>query len=188
MKIIDNVIPPTLFTLLENRISSTNFPWYYVPTSYEGKVGKYSWSHLALDGDIRLSGMTDFLETLIIGALDIAGDPANRLHRIRLGLLTKTSVNEINDPHVDSEIQHKTGLIYLNNSDGNTILYNEKYDVTSGMTPYDYFVKTLDQTISIKESVESRKNRLLLFNGLHYHSSTTPTNVDRRITINFNYS
>jgi hypothetical protein len=120
--------------------------------------------------------------------LDKAEEPINRLHRIRLGLLTKTATNQINDPHVDSHIQHKTGLIYLNDSNGNTILYNEKYDVTSGITPYDYFVKTLDQTISIKESVESRKNRLLLFNGLHYHSSTTPTNVDRRITINFNYS
>ena len=188
MKIIDNAVSPTLFKLLENRVGSTDFPWYYVSTSYMGKPGKYSWSHLALDDNNRLSGFTDFLETVIIGALDKAEEPITNLHRIRLGLLTATQIPQINDPHIDRDCDHKTGLIYLNNSDGNTILYNEKYDVTSGMASYDYFVNKLEQMITIKESVESRKNRLLLFNGLHYHSSTTPTNVDRRITINFNYS
>ena len=68
--------------------------------------------------------------------------------------------------HVDFEYEntpnYKTGLFYLSDTDGYTVLE--------------------DGT-----RVECVKNRLVIFNGSIFHSGTTCTNKNRRTTLNFNY-
>ena len=77
------------------------------------------------------------------------------------------------------------GLLYLNDSDGETIVYNEKYDLQSNVGMADYI---LNKELTVMEKIECKSNRFVLFDELHYHSSTCPTNVDRRIALNFNFT
>jgi len=56
---------------------------------------------------------------------------------------------------------------------------------------YKYFDnnydKILKREVSIKQKVECKENRFVMFDGYNYHSSTCPTNVNRRIVINFDF-
>jgi hypothetical protein len=41
--------------------------------------------------------------------------------------------------------------------------------------------------MSVMEAVDPVANRMVLFNGLHYHSGTTPKDSARRVVMNINY-
>ena len=51
---------------------------------------------------------------------------------------------------------------------------------------YDYKIRNEQ-----KETITTftpEENKLVLFDGLLYHSSSSPTTTDRRIVVNFNYT
>ena len=94
-----------------------------------------------------------------------------------------------NTPHVDNEyLEHYVGLLYLNDSDGDTIIYNEQYNPDSGLTESEYYDTILDRKVTVKDTIECKENKFVCFDGYTYHSSTCPTNVNRRITVNFNFT
>jgi hypothetical protein len=80
-----------------------------------------------------------------------------------------------------------TALFYLNDSDGDTIMYNEKYDPSSGYNQYDYY-KNVIKMPTVQSTVTPEENKMFWFDGLQYHSSNSPTNVTKRFIINVNYT
>lgn len=102
------------------------------------------------------------------------------LIRIRGGLSTKDSRGGINLPHTDWEFPHYTFLYYANDSDGDTILFNEMRDVRNKSEhQHDEF--------TIKKRIMPKRGRAIIFNGLYYHSSSQPQYHDSRIVINMNF-
>jgi len=77
-------------------------------------------------------------------------------------------------PHVDHTWNHFTLLYYINDSDGETILYNEKFDE--------------DNEVILTElaRVSPKAGRAVLFNGLLYHSPTVPSK-NYRAVINYTF-
>lgn len=191
MNVIDNALSPQFFSFLQKEIFDKNFPWYYCGTSNrlssESVYGN-SFSHLILTddktnspigGDCRVAGLT---------LADKADLKIKSIVRIRLGLLEpKPTGLYVNVPHVDTENPHHVGLLYLNDSDGETIIYEEKYDPRSNLTESEYYDKILRRKLTVKTKIECKANRFIHFDGYTYHSSTCPTNVDRRVTMNFNF-
>jgi hypothetical protein len=84
------------------------------------------------------------------------------LKRVKANLYTKTFNLFEHDPHVDYKYEHKGFIYYINNNDGLTILND-----------------------SVK--IESIENRGLFFDPHLFHRSTTCTDKNARININFNY-
>jgi hypothetical protein len=98
--------------------------------------------------------------------------------RIRGGLKTfKHGFKEgnYNLPHVDYHFPHKTLILYMNETDGDTFIFNEVY---SG--------KDLKQ-FTIKERIKPIENRAVILNGYQYHTASNPLYHDTRIIININY-
>jgi hypothetical protein len=102
---------------------------------------------------------------------------SQQLHLVRpiLSFLNPTAVKRIkgnmylnqnqftyHGVHTDLPISHKSALFYVNDNNGYTILEDET-------------------------KVESKRNRILLFDGSRPHRSTNCTDAWRRININFNY-
>ena len=84
------------------------------------------------------------------------------LIRIKANLYPNTSELKKHSNHQDYFFPHKAAVFYVNNNDGFTIL---------------------DDTVK----VESKENRVLIFDPSTFHCSTTCTNEKFRITLNFNY-
>ena len=81
--------------------------------------------------------------------------------------------------HVDVKYEHLVCLYYVNDSDGDTFIF----DKTSKDTPF--LLKSTK--LEVVQKVTPKKGRVVLFNGNRYHSSSGPTKGIRCI-LNFNIS
>jgi hypothetical protein len=188
VKIIDNCLPAHLFEPLSNSLLHTDMPWYYCSTAYDEEVSifGYSYHHTILNDEAPNSTLCSVVEPVITNLIYKNGDQLDKIMRIRVGMITVTHERIVHRPHVDFAVPHKTGLLYINDADGDTTFYKNKYDSDSGACPLKFMESLGD--LEIEAQVSPKANRLVLFDGLQYHSSSTPTKVARRIAINFNYT
>jgi hypothetical protein len=106
-----------------------------------------------------------------------------KVDRIRFGNFFKSDSFGIHNPHVDFYFPHYTLLYYVNDSDGDTFIFNEKVNMYDSSK-----IKEYPEEFTLLKRVSPKMGRAVLFNGLHYHSSSTPTKTDERTAININLS
>jgi len=191
MMIIDNALPISVFENIKEQVFHRSFPWYFTfTTNHSSSESIYgnSFCHIPIaDGNIE-TNIGYVCRTCLLIIADKLNFKIGKIHRARFGLLEpKPQGKYINVPHIDYEMKHFTALLYLNNSDGETIIYNEKYNINSNTDGVNYYDEILKKTVTIKTKIECKENRFIMFDGFHYHSSTCPTNVNRRIVLNFNF-
>ena len=87
---------------------------------------------------------------------------------LQLPLTTKKG--KVDTPHIDTDDKHFVMLYYVCDSDGDTIIYNEK---------------TESEEYTIKKSVTPKQGRVVLFDGGLYHTAEQPTK-DTRCVVNYN--
>jgi len=158
MKEIKNCLERTFSDYIEKIMLSNSFPWY----SQKVLLNDYKDNnHYFVHNFLNEEGVqSEFFESLImpiLGKIDY-----DRLLRIKGNLYTKTEKIIKHNLHKDSEIPHKVAIYYVNSNDGKTIF-------ASG------------------QEVESEKNKLLFFDGINPHQSTTCTDPFFRVNININY-
>ena len=93
-------------------------------------------------------------------------------------MTTKTPTLLMHAPHVDADVPNIGGILYLNESDGDTVLFNQKGE--NGKIP-----EGIDLTI--KKTISPKVNRLLLFDGALIHTGHSPVNYSNRILLNMNF-
>jgi hypothetical protein len=197
-KIYDNVLPKETFEFFKSQCVD-NVSWDFVENSAYRQSdiknleiidskNKYSFARTVF-GKRDGSKLPEFEVCVanITFMLADTGVSINGLKRIRFGLLTGSDKKIVNTPHVDFYEPHITGLFYFDNSDGETVFYNKIHNLNMNPNEVPKWVTTWENDPAcIETKVESKENRLVLFNGLNYHSSTRPTNVSKRVTMNFN--
>ena len=183
-KIIQNVLPKMVFEQLQREIVDSALPWYYTKTTAysdaDEKLWHGSWVHMVLDDGKINSPLGLMLQTVALSALSAANENVKSIHRIRIGLITTAPGLTVHDPHVDFEFEHRTALLYLTESDGYTTLYDKYFDRNVNQ-------KNVLYTMPIQNLIDPEPNKLVVFDGLQYHSSSAPTEYTRRIVININY-
>jgi len=86
--------------------------------------------------------------------------------RARAFIQAPSGKNIIQKPHTDVDFSHWVFLYYVNDSDGDTIFYNEQKEIIKRVAP--------------------KKGRIAFFDGSIYHSASTP-NTSSRAVININF-
>lgn len=189
MIIIDNFLPKTEFEMLSEFVLSNRFPWFYTSHvslppgddySIQDPMAKETdgWYHLLhVENEYTGHYMKDFL--MFFDQLTAKfGYTQQDLIRARLGLKQPKVDHKdenYNIPHVDYYYPHDTIIYYLNDSDGDTRMFKEYAD-----TDIEHKKFNVDSRIS------PISNRLVLFNGLQYHTASNPINTNRRIILNLN--
>lgn len=190
MKILDNVLPNSLVNELEDTMTGDSFPYFYMPgftdPSEDGKEYKNFKSFQGLvHGFTDLNGNPNSgfytMVMPIVYFLEKELDKQFKVLECRGHMLFKDieNKNKVGYPHIDNHGKHHVLMYYVNDSDGNTIIYNDKRD--DAVTTKDVMNKN-----SILKTVEPKKGRMFLFDGDHWHSGTCPTQNNKRIFINFN--
>jgi len=80
-------------------------------------------------------------------------------------------------PHIDADRDHLVILYYVNDSDGDTVIYKNKF------TGYNEIPK-FNELEELKR-VTPKAGRVVMFNGRHYHTAQQPEHNVRCI-INYN--
>lgn len=101
----------------------------------------------------------------------------DRVFRTRSNITTKRSDHMWAYPHVDEISRHFVFLYYVNESDGDTILYNETCDTKTN------YENNLTELVRITP----KAGAAIVFDGSRYHSFTNPVSSDFRCVINMNF-
>lgn len=192
--IFDDFLPTRYANELEAQVLDPAFPWNYNQSIEYNESNNIGFFHVIMN--YMNHDAQPYIERDVLALFypltfileDKTGVPFNSMIRMRLGLFTKRmNGTETHRPHVDYRFEHTVALYYLTDSDGPTHLYNERRDAE----PFENFVEGPQvpppEEFTLQTTVEPKKNRLLLFDGLQYHSSSSPQNHNHRIALNINF-
>ena len=190
--ILDNFLPKSYEDEIEKHFSSLEFPWYYNPgVSYsQEENAKFiandsniketdGFVHRLIIENAKVSGYGDLVRPIMYFVEDKFKVKVNYIIRARAVMIYKNPVfGEFhNVPHVDDMNKHMTLIYYVNDSDGDTVIFKEKY-----VNDISYSKKTVECR------VEPRKGRAVLFDGHRYHTGLLPQTSKVRLVLNYNFT
>lgn len=186
IKEIEDFLPPSLQDHIESILLDSNFDWHYITdVTTESILAKYKqpgFQNTPFLNGVPYNKNYDFFSFMSPLILDQCDNKNLSLSRIRIGLnvpsVNNTNV-EYNSPHVDFNkftmpefTDNVVALYYVNNSEGDTFIFNEKEECN---------------LYTIQKRISPKKGKLVLFDGNYYHSSSPAKNSNIRLVISFNY-
>jgi len=188
IEVIDDFLEPSYFRNLYETVTSIKFPWFFsenisndedrqVSINGNSSSRLLGFSHSVCDGEqVDSKDMYPLLCPFAWKILDHVG--GSGVLRIRFDMTVFTETGLVHEPHVDYlDTPNYSAVFYLTKSDGPTIIFNEKYDYDSGYPERD---------LTIKEVIQPKPNRIVIFDGSYIHTGNPPTESSRRIIINTN--
>jgi hypothetical protein len=195
IEVIDNALPESIINKLSQKVVDKTFPWYIGDDIDKSKINNenlapgicidkntiptfqfYHKLYRIFDTPKINSSLFNFFNNPILDFLE-SKKIGGQLYKSKLNLLTNLhnlkSNNLYNVPHIDVSLPHLSILLYLNNSDGDTTFFNERYK--------DDEIRP--KSLSIKKTVSPKINRMVISDG-YYHTSSNPINTDYRIVFN----
>jgi len=124
------------------------------------------------EGEI-VSSYFNVIDELFEKLVKATGIGIEGFYRVKSNLQFKTTfpnTEYCNTPHTDSVSDHIVAIYYVNDSDGDTRIFQE-----------------VDGEYKVIKQISPKKGRFVVFNGKYYHAGTHPNIHDKRIVINFNF-
>ena len=155
----DDFLTPDEFKGIEDMMLSENFPWFYSPfvADKEEVNNDFYFTHIVYENH-KLNSSQDTWNVLTPLLKHIR---PRAIIRIKINAYPNIGKYIKHGEHTDYPFEHKGALYSLNNCNGHTIIGDNKID--------------------------SKENRLLLFDSSKLHSSTSCTDAKMRFNININY-
>ena len=182
IKVLDNFLTKSYHKELLNLMFSANFDWYYNENiSYKSNsishLNEYGFSHIFWDDKgMRNTSTSMFWKPGLYQIMDAVD--TDFILRSR-GDMTMYSYKEFtHEPHVDYFLKNISVVYYVNDSDGDTIFYNQRHSEKDKPIPND---------LKIKDKVSPKANRLVFFEGDIIHTGMSPNKHKNRIIINSNF-
>ena len=191
--IIDDFLPPPIQTVIHELLIGPDFTWTFANYSVSSvNLDEYFFTneptkehiqlrHNFVYDDVINSEYYLFIEPLKFIFESHMKTKVLQTHRIKSNLLINQKGPHIQPPHIDIMdfvdekkdcLGYKTLLYYVNDSDGDTIFYNEYY------TGKPVGLVTEQQRISPK------MGRAVIFDSNQLHSGSCPKDSDARMVIN----
>jgi hypothetical protein len=156
-------------------------PWFLMEDISLGfgdfPIKNIGFSHVLKNNNGIVSNLYNLMIPMVYAAADKINYNIQNVYLARSFLQAPSAKTNPNWPHTDIQLPHTVCLYYVNDSDGDTILYNETQDEV----PVDQL-----RTYNFTEykRVSPKKGRAVMFNGNRFHSSSTPTKT-KRCVLNF---
>ncbi len=192
---IPDAIPKLYQDQLENELGSDRFTWCFHDEAADStsrfKQSFGGFSHTAFLAEVNgtppiQSPICPMLLPLLFTFLERSGLEYNALLRIRVGLFPRNAIQaKHHNPHVDFRQPHQTAVYYVNDADGDTVVFKETVDDVPATRAARF---ANDGKFRIAERVTPIKGRMIAFDGRHYHASMHPTKASKRIAITFNFA
>ena len=157
VEIIDNFLPEKDFSLIQEKLLSTDIQWYFSNYTCFNGDGRYQFTHSFYEKERggQTSSYFPIFETVVrmLGVKD--------LYRIKANLNPRTFFKTDTGYHYDYP-NMMTAVLYINNNNGGTKFKGGKF-------------------------VRSVENRIVVFDSNLVHAGITCTDEHRRVMVNFNF-
>jgi len=184
IEVIDNFISPSYLTELNQAVDPKSMHWHFNGTQTfsdgSGSLEDFGFSIVLcscnqpnLFYDTKLS---TFIRPLVYKIKDYVG--ASTIVRSQLDLTILHKQKYIHPPHIDIQCkddEYVSAIFYINDSDGESIIYDHKYDIAPSSFPTN---------MKIKKTIEPKPGRLLLFDTRYAHTGCSPSEHQTRILLN----
>jgi hypothetical protein len=188
-----NAIPKAYQDQVESELASSRMLWnFHEEVAHSGSAFKITYpgfSHIAYlardEGGPLISPMSSLLLPILFVFCEKAKIQYNALLRIRVGLFTRMpSDAKHHNPHVDFVQPHLTAVYYVNDSDGDTYIFDQTVDQVSIEKSASY---ANEDKFTVLGCVPPKRGKMTCFDGRHYHASSSPTKSNKRIAITYNF-
>jgi hypothetical protein len=187
---LDDVIPKAYQDQLESQTGGLGWSFRLESTRPGlGFANSFSgFSHLAFDITSPApvsSPMSALLVPLLFLGCDKAGLKMNGLIRIQLEMFPRTLIDvPHHNPQVDFYEPHLVGLYHLDDSDGDTVIFEETFaDLTLEQSVQHANLGRFTEGAR----VSPKKGRMVFFDGKHYRASMHPKTHPARRVVTFNF-
>ena len=165
----------------ERAFNEEDFPWFFIPDiTYNDDLenqGRCGFSHYFADMEEGIISRFHplFIKLIQNSCKKINVEKVDILQaRSFLQLPTNITKEDVDDAHIDIVTDGESApyfvmLYYVCDSDGDTIIYNEREK---------------SESYTIKKRVTPKQGRVVLFDGGFYHTAEQP-NKDKRCIINY---
>lgn len=182
----DDFLGPQEFKYIQDSILGLS--WFYREDCVFGQPDRSCFGFyrpiFGEDG-VHISGLYEMSVMLTTKLLDQNNLKLKQLRRIRLGMFTKYAESIRHDAHVDYEDPHYTALFYLTTNNGYTSFYDK---IKTSKEPYLIDCEPSKEILGKEYRVMPKENKIVLFDGLRYHASSTQTDNNLRIVMNINFT
>jgi len=198
VEVRDCAIPLSLADSIERKVLSDVFPWYLIrdvdPRRLQDKVNwtvaqdentvnTVQFGYAVYSIDEKNLVHSSFAETKTVA--DCCCENFDNLSpyylRLKFNLLlnhTLVDGDKYNTPHIDSRTPSSYSMIYyVNDSDGDTVIFNEMVGPDKEERP---------EKLTVKRRITPKKNRMVIFDGSYLHASTNPVKSEKRVVLNIN--
>jgi len=196
IQVIENLIPKKLQDEIEKWISSEEVDWRFLetpaPNIFPNDLSIFNTWQLTHPFFARddpffnrpSAGFNAIVIPILYNLKLVTGlNFIQKMGRIKTNALFKNvncGPNNYNIPHVDNpNPNYKSLLYYVNDSDGDTFIFNE---VTTELPEDKNYIPP---KLTLNRRVTPKKGTAIMFNSNRYHASSSPTKSDRRYVINF---
>ena len=191
IEIYDDIIPLETQMFVENAMTDSAFPWYLTKGTVDTKEQEYlnCYLHEDLLKDYNVKEYIQFIHmfythereicspaytTLVLPLFEKLRTTANvewkQFLRIKANFQTQCNFSKdqfINMPHIDTLFSHKVALYYVNDSDGDTVFFNNDGTILHTVTP--------------------KRGSFVVFDGTQFHAGRHPMLSEKRVVINFDF-
>lgn len=185
IKVYDDLVPLETQIEIERTMGGPDFVWMLFPGNSVGdniekedvilendpRVREYvMFGHNFLKDGRLTSNTAGLVYSMFQQFCKDADIEQTRIGRIKANLQTQCNFSQeyfFNTPHIDRREPHTVAIYYVNDSDGDTTIF--------------------DNDGNIIQTVSPRRGRFLVFDGSYFHAGRQPILADKRIIINFNF-
>lgn len=189
IKVVDDVITKDYQDYILHLISEEDFPLYFKPNIVAAKHDTFQnihgFIHSLYDEGRQKSNYFTALYPMVLNIGERTGVKFNALDRMRFNFVlgNPESKLEYHLPHVDNFLPHYVAIYYVNDCDGDTFIFEQKLDVPT-VERDDEIINS--NTWTVKERVQPKKGRMVIFDGRYYHASSFTKTQPYRCVINMN--
>lgn len=189
----DDLVEPAVADEIERLMVSGGFPWFFYP-NVNSTVRRedrpnhptviyddarfdesFGFSHLLYPSEEVNSPLFEFPKRIFDTFQEKNNFRTERLLRVKANLLVRAAASSRPfSPHVDVPFPHWVMIYYVNDSDGDTVIFDKTYPDR--------------ENAAVLRSISPKKGRAIMFDGRHYHSGACPTRHDTRIVFNYDFA
>jgi Rps23 Pro-64 3,4-dihydroxylase Tpa1-like proline 4-hydroxylase len=172
--IIKDLLPNSLKSEIYNLLTCDHFPWFYNEnaTNYQNNVSNentFQFVHIFYGSGRINSDKYQLIQTIMWFFEKETGIKIKAIDRVKANLTTRynmTTKDKLDAVHKDHDDKNFLSLVYyVNDSDGDTIFYDENGNIEHNVTP--------------------QANSLVYFKSNISHAGMFPRLNKRKIVINF---
>jgi len=188
----DNIVDIEIQNEIENYVYNKNLDWNSIQnvTNTAGIHTNYSFPAEVLSEDRIDKNILKFIDIIIDNSLNKINKKLAKKFRIKINKTIPYHIDankEYRLLHIDKMEPHVTIVYYINDSDGDTLIFNDENN--KHLKDIKEFINNdnfLDpKNFKLTNSISPKKGRVVVFDGNLWHYGKYPTKGERNI-ININ--